>query len=59
VDPVGGEHGLNRLSNQYIRTGHERVSLKVYEGGRHEMFNEINREEFTADILDWITTSRS
>ncbi len=59
VDPVGGEVGLNRLAEQYIRTGHEQVSIKVYEGGRHEMFNETNRDEFTADILDWVTTSRS
>ena len=59
MDPVGGEHGMQRLADHYLRTGHEQVSLKVYEGGRHEMFNEINRDEFTADLLEWISTNRS
>ena len=59
VDPVGGERGMQRLADHYVRTGHSQVSLKVYDGGRHEMFNEINRDEFTADLLEWVSTSRS
>jgi alpha-beta hydrolase superfamily lysophospholipase len=38
----------------YMHTMHQRVKLKVYPDGRHEMLNEINREEVTADWLDWI-----
>ena len=54
VDPVGGEKGMTRLAMQYMQTLHQRVKLKIYPEGRHEMLNEINRDEVTADWLDWI-----
>jgi alpha-beta hydrolase superfamily lysophospholipase len=53
-DPVGGDKGMRRLHKAYADTGHEKLTLKVYDGGRHEMLNEINREEFTADVIGWI-----
>ena len=53
-DPVGGARGLGRLTNAYRASGHTDIALKVYEGGRHEMFNETNRDAFSADLLDWI-----
>lgn len=59
MDPVGGERGLRRLAQHYVSTGHDRTSLNIYAGGRHEMFNEINRDEFVTDLLNWISTSRS
>ncbi len=59
MDPVGGEVGMRKLEEQYVRTGHGRVSSKIYTDGRHEMFNEINRDEFTADLLQWISTNRN
>ena len=54
VDPVGGEKGMTRLTMQYMQTLHQRVKLKIYPDGRHEMLNEVNRDEVTADWLDWI-----
>jgi alpha-beta hydrolase superfamily lysophospholipase len=33
---------------------HQRVKLKLYSEGRHEMLNEVNRDEVTGDWLDWI-----
>ncbi len=54
ADPVGGEKGMTRLAMQYMQTLHQRVKLKIYPEGRHEMLNEVNREEVTADWLDWI-----
>jgi alpha-beta hydrolase superfamily lysophospholipase len=59
MDPVGGERGMQKLAEQYSRTGHGQVSLKIYDGGRHEMFNEINRDEFTLDLFEWVSTSRN
>lgn len=59
LDPVGGERGMQRLAEQYRRSGHNRVDLKIYDEGRHEMLNETNRDEVTADLLTWISTSRS
>ena len=60
ADPVGGDKGMTRLAMHYMQTMHKRVKLKIYPDGRHEMLNEINREEVTADWLDWIDrTTRS
>jgi len=53
-DPVGGERGLSELAMHYTRSGHNRLTVKIYPLGRHEMFNEINREDFTVDVLNWI-----
>ena len=53
-DPVGGEKGMTRLAERYMQTSHQRVTLKIYPQGRHEMLNEVNRDEVTADWLDWI-----
>ena len=54
ADPVGGEKGMTRLAMHYMQTLHQRVKLKIYPEGRHEMLNEVNREAVTADWLDWI-----
>ncbi len=54
ADPVGGEKGMTRLAMHYMQTLHQRVKLKIYPDGRHEMLNEVNREEVTGDWLDWI-----
>ena len=29
------------------------LTLTLYPGGRHEMLNEINREQVYADVLAW------
>jgi alpha-beta hydrolase superfamily lysophospholipase len=56
-DPVGGDKGMTRLAMHYAQTSHQRLKLKIYAGGRHEMLNEINRDEVTADWLSWIGTT--
>ncbi|HNP64764.1 MAG TPA: alpha/beta hydrolase [Woeseiaceae bacterium] len=53
-DPVGGDRGITQLAMHYAQTGHSGLAVKIYEGGRHEMFNETNRDEFTADVIAWI-----
>ncbi len=59
-DPVGGDKGMGRLALHYAQTGHGRLKVKIYPAGRHEMLNDIVRDEVTQDWLDWIlTTSRS
>ena len=45
---------MTRLAEAYARSGHEHVTLKLWPGGRHEMLNEINRDEFTEYLLQWI-----
>lgn len=34
------------------------VDLTLYEGARHELLNETNRDEVTADIIDWLRSHR-
>lgn len=53
-DPVGGQRGITKLAKQYQATEHSDVTVRIYPDGRHEMFNETNREEFTNDLLDWL-----
>ncbi len=53
-DPVGGQPGLTRLAEAYRKTGHQNLTLTIYPGGRHEMLNETNRDEVTADIINWV-----
>jgi alpha-beta hydrolase superfamily lysophospholipase len=56
-DPLGGRRGQERLARAFRSTGHAHVDLRLYPGGRHEMLNEINRDEFSRDVLDWIESS--
>ncbi len=56
-DPVGGERGMTRLAMHYAQTGHQRISVKIFPDGRHEMLNDSNRDEVTANWLDWIAAN--
>lgn len=51
-DPVGlyGK-GVKKLYDLYKEADIKEVEMKLYEGGRHEMLNEINRDEVISDIL--------
>lgn len=53
-DPVGKNgKGILKLVKTY--PGVKPVlSYKLYEGGRHEMLNEINRDEVMQDTIDWL-----
>ena len=53
-DPVGDfGKGMQRLHDAYQRAGIADVRLKLYPGGRHESFNETNRQEVIADFVAW------
>lgn len=55
MDPVG-EFGkeVEAVYNKYKTLGVKDIKLKLYEGGRHEMLNETNRQEVYNDITTWI-----
>ena len=54
-DPVGEEtKGVRRVYDRYDKAGVEDLSLGFYEGARHELLNELNREQVSGDILEWI-----
>jgi len=58
-DPVGGQTGIGKLADRYRAGGHEKLDVKIYPGGRHEMLNETNRDEFTRDLLNWVEQHQS
>lgn len=54
-DPVSrGTKGLAQLLEAYRAAGLTHVSHRFYPGARHELFNETNRNEVTADLLAWL-----
>ena len=54
-DPVGGMGtGVPKVAEQFRQAGLRDVTVKLYPGGRHEMFNETNAQEVCADLLAWL-----
>jgi alpha-beta hydrolase superfamily lysophospholipase len=54
-DPVNGQLTLVRpLVLRLEEAGLTDISLVVYPGARHEVFNETNRDEVVADLLRWL-----
>ena len=54
-DPVGDfGKGLVKLKARYEDLGVEDVELKLYKDARHELLNELNRDEVTYDIIEWL-----
>lgn len=54
-DPLGGPRSVELLASAYrTRGGLTDVAVHTYEGGRHEMFNETNRDEVIADLIAWL-----
>ena len=55
MDPAGlYTKGPRRLYQWFRDTGHSEAVLKVYPGGRHEMHNELNRDEVYRDVHAFI-----
>lgn len=56
MDPVGdyGE-GVTWVYEQ-LKNANQTVKLKLYPEARHEIINEINRQEVYDDILSWLNT---
>lgn len=54
-DAVAGERSAKALLKDYVRRcGLVDATLIVYEGARHELFNETNREEVRGDLIRWL-----
>ncbi len=54
-DPVG-EYGeaVKKVKESFVKAGIKDVSLKLYEGDRHEILNEDDRQTVYEDIRDWL-----
>jgi alpha-beta hydrolase superfamily lysophospholipase len=56
ADPVNGALALlHPLVERYRAAGLTDVTVTVYPGARHEIFNETNRDEIDADLVGWIS----
>ena len=54
-DPVGAcGKGVRKVYGYFQRHGTKDLTIKLYPGGRHEMLNELNREEVYGDALSWL-----
>ncbi len=55
ADPVGGYgKGVKHAYQSFLDMGMKRVELKLYENDRHELLNEMDREQVYADIYGWM-----
>jgi alpha-beta hydrolase superfamily lysophospholipase len=46
--------GPREVAEQYRSVGVTDVTCTLYPGARHEIFNETNRDEVTADLIRWL-----
>lgn len=54
-DTVGGEASVKKLADAYLsKGGLDDVTVFVYPGARHEIFNETNQVEVRKDVIDWL-----
>ncbi len=54
-DPVGSYgKGVKKSAEAFRKAGMQDVSLRIYPLGRHEILNEINKEEVYEDVFRWI-----
>ena len=54
-DPVGAMgKGVKAVYELYKKAGAKKVTLKLYEGGRHELLKDSYKEEVINDLLNWL-----
>ncbi len=54
-DPVGSfGKGVRKCADAFRKAGMKHMDLRIYPLCRHEILNEINKEEIFEDILQWI-----
>jgi alpha-beta hydrolase superfamily lysophospholipase len=55
MDPVGDYgKGVRQVYDRLVAAGCERVAIKLYPDGRHEMHNELNSDEVFADLVAFL-----
>jgi alpha-beta hydrolase superfamily lysophospholipase len=45
---------IRRLERAFQQAGVANLTVRIYPGGRHEMFNETNRDEVTRELITWL-----
>lgn len=58
ADPVNqGLKGIDYLEQKWREAGVQKIDRQIYAGGRHEMLNETNRAEVSANIINWLDST--
>jgi alpha-beta hydrolase superfamily lysophospholipase len=58
MDPLNGKlFMLQHLEEKLRKAGIQHIDTQFYEGGRHEMLNEINRDQVITDVIGWLKTT--
>ncbi|UOO38183.1 lysophospholipase [Oscillospiraceae bacterium CM] len=59
-DPVGDfGFGVRKVQRLFTAAGLDDVTVKMYQGARHEVLNETIRQDVFNDILDWLLAKLS
>jgi alpha-beta hydrolase superfamily lysophospholipase len=45
---------VQKLFNTYKKNNFKKIEIKLFSNGRHEMLNELNKEEVYNYIYNWI-----
>jgi len=54
-DPAGNKGDAPKYYFEKLKNeGNDEVSIKIYEGAKHEILNEINKGEVYEDIMTWL-----
>ena len=57
ADPIGGEYSNKALVKAYRKNaGTNDIELFVYHNARHEIYNELNKDEIISDLIEWINS---
>jgi alpha-beta hydrolase superfamily lysophospholipase len=51
---AGGGALVHLVADRYRQAGVTDVTVELYPGARHELFNETNRDEVTAKLVEWL-----
>lgn len=59
ADPVGDYgKGVRKAAEAFREAGMENVSIKLYPEARHEILNEINKQEVYGDVAHWMRSQK-
>ena len=55
-DPLSNKgKDINLIAAKYRSAGVKNVTVKLYEGARHEIINEPNKDEIIKDMMEWLS----
>jgi len=56
LDPVGGKAACEKIRDEFMALGLKDVTLKLYPEDRHEILNEVDRDQVFSDLEVWFSS---